>query len=357
MVRRTAPQTETARTRGQQNSRRETAHTPVWVLIFVLLVSSGGHVKTSRGREMDHQTLKKRIVRHVSVLADSIGERNIWRPESLNDAAAYIENEFQRSGYAVNIQSFSADSVEVRNLEAELPGRDGGGGIVVLGAHYDSVIGCPGANDNATGVAALIEIARALAGESPFHAIRFVAFVNEEPPFFQTGEMGSRMYARRCKKRNENIVGMLSLETIGYYSNEEGSQHYPFPFSLFYPNTANFVGFVGNLSSRSLVGRVKSAFASKTDFPCESAAVPGWLTGIGWSDHWSFWQEGYPALMVTDTALFRYDHYHTAGDTPDKIEYEQLTRVVAGLVGVAADLAGIEGEPRETGTSELELDE
>lgn len=282
-------------------------------------------------------------------LADSIGERNIWRPAALEAAATYIGTELERVGYKVQSQSYVVDGFEVRNLEAVLAGKDGRNGeIIVIGAHYDTVAGCPGANDNATGVAALLEIARAMAGARPARTLRFVAFVNEEPPFFQTDQMGSRQYARRCKANNDKIIGMLSLETIGYYSSEEGSQHYPFPFSLFYPNTADFLGFVGNVSSRAFIGRTKTAFETHTDFPCESAAVPGWLTGIGWSDHWSFWEEGYPALMVTDTALFRFDHYHTPEDTPDKIDFESLARVTEGLVWVVANLAGLDGEKEET---------
>ena len=170
--------------------------------------------------------------------------------------------------------------------------------------------------------------------------LRLVAFVNEEPPFFQTDQMGSRVYARRCRERGENVVAMLSLETIGYYSDNEGSQNYPFPFNLFYPGTGNFVGFIGNVSSRALVRKVKADFKKHLVFPCESAAVPGAITGIGWSDHWSFWEEDYPALMVTDTALFRYDEYHTRADTPDKMEFEGFTQVVKGLMGVTAELVG-----------------
>ncbi|MEJ2722147.1 MAG: M28 family peptidase [bacterium] len=282
-----------------------------------------------------------RLVRHVVVLADSIGERHVWRAEALGEAAAYIESEFRKSGYHVNGLTYEVAGTVVTNLEGALPGSGAGGEAVVIGAHYDTVVGCPGANDNASGVAALLEIARVLADRRPTRSLRFVAFVNEEPPFFQTDLMGSRRYARACASKGEKITGMLSLETLGYYSSEPGSQRYPFPFSLFYPSTGNFAGFVGNLSSRSLVGRVKRAFERNSDFPCESAAVPGWLTGIGWSDHWSFWKAGYAALMVTDTALFRYDAYHTREDTPDRVDFESLARVAAGLVWVAADLAGI----------------
>jgi Zn-dependent M28 family amino/carboxypeptidase len=183
-------------------------------------------------------------------------------------------------------------------------------------------------------------MARLLGSQRLARTVRLVAFVNEEPPFFLTGDMGSRFYARRSRERSEKIVAMFSLETIGYYSDAKGSQHYPFPFSLFYPNTANFIGFVSNISSRDLVRQSIASFRQHTAFPSQGAAAPGWMTGIGWSDHWSFWREGYPAIMVTDTALFRYAHYHTPEDTPDKIDYARTARVILGLARVIAELAG-----------------
>jgi len=213
-----------------------------------------------------------------------------------------------------------------------------------VGAHYDSVSGSPGANDNGSGVAALMEVARLFAQKRFARTVRFVAFVNEEPPFFQTHQMGSWVYAMQCREKKEKIKAMLSLETIGYYSDQMKSQYYPFPFSLFYPNKGNFIGFVGNLSSRNLVRRCVESFRKHTQFPSEGAAAPGWITGIGWSDHWAFWKEGYPAVMITDTALFRYRHYHSITDTPDKIVYDRTAQVVAGISRMVAELAKEEGE-------------
>ena len=164
---------------------------------------------------------------------------------------------------------------------------------------------------------------------------------NEEPPFFLRRDMGSKVYASLARKRKDNIVAMLSLETMGFYSEAPNSQQYPFPFSFFYPHTANFIGFVGNLGSRHLVRQSLEAFRSHTQFPSEGIAAPGWVTGIGWSDHWSFWQAGYRAIMVTDRALFRYEHYHTSEDTPEKIDYNRLARVTMGLSHVVTELAGI----------------
>ena len=169
--------------------------------------------------------------------------------------------------------------------------------------------------------------------------MRFVAFVNEEPPFFQTNEMGSLVYAKSCRERGDKIVAMLSLETMGCFSSEHESQKYPFPMGLFHPSRGNFIGFVGNIASTGLVRRCVRVFRAHASFPSEGGALPGALPGIGWSDHWSFWQAGYPALMVTDTGPFRYAHYHTAADSPDKVDYDRLSRVVGGLDQVISDLA------------------
>jgi hypothetical protein len=285
--------------------------------------------------------LKGRIERHVRALAGEIGERHYRKPAALEAAARHLETALRDAGYAPADQPYAiGDNLTVRNIEAELRGADRAGEIVVVGGHYDSIAGAPGANDNATGAAAVVEIARRLAKRSFPRTLRFVCFVNEEPPFFQTDRMGSRVYARRCKARGERIAAMLSLETIGYYSDEKGSQPYPFPFSLFYPDTGNFIGFVANLASRGLVRRCVGSFRRHAAFPSEGASAPGWITGLGWSDHWSFWQEGYPAVMVTDTATFRYPHYHLASDTPDRVDFDRLARVVAGLARVVEELAG-----------------
>jgi Zn-dependent M28 family amino/carboxypeptidase len=264
----------------------------------------------------------------------------MFRPAALEAAARYVEEALASLGYAAEAQAFEAHRGLVRNIEAVLGGRSLAGEIVVVGAHYDSVIGSPGANDNATGTAAVLELARLLRGRAPARTVRFALFVNEEPPFYLTEDMGSRRYAARARERGEKIVAALSLETIGYYTDAEGSQRYPQPFSLFYPSRGNFVGFVGNLRSRALVRRCVASFRKGAAFPSEGLAAPGWIAGIGWSDHSSFWEHGYPGVMVTDTALFRYEPYHTAADTPDKVCFDRAARVVAGLARVVVDLAG-----------------
>jgi hypothetical protein len=287
------------------------------------------------------RALRDRLAGHVQVLAGKIGERNVWRHDALAAASAWLQEEFRAQGYDVDVQSFEVDGRRVDNVAAERRGVERPDEVVVIGAHYDSVIGSPGANDNATGVAAIVELAREFATRAPARTVRFVGFVNEEPPFFRTADMGSLRYARRARDRGERIVAMLSIETIGAYADEPGSQRYPLPwFGAFYPTRANFITFVGDVGSRALVRRAIAVFRAHAPFPSEGGAVPGWVPGVGWSDHWAFWQHGYPAIMVTDTALFRYDPYHTVADTPDQVDYDRMTRVVKGLVHVTADLGG-----------------
>ncbi|MBS3953588.1 MAG: M28 family peptidase [Methylomicrobium sp.] len=308
-------------------------------LMFVTKMPGSSYSGTFQPLSEYEQEVYLNLKQQISMLADKIGERNIWKHSSLKDSAHYIETVMTELGYEVKKQEYRVEDVHVENLEWELVGITHPEEIILVGAHYDSVLGSPGANDNASGVAAVLEIARLLKKESLSRTVRFITFVNEEPPFFQTDKMGSRVYASRSRQRGEKIVAMLSLETIGYYSNEKGSQKYPFPFSLFYPDTANFIGFVGNISSRSLVREAIEIFRSNTAFPSEGIAAPGWIMGIGWSDHWSFWQEGYPAIMITDTALFRYQHYHSQQDLPDRIDYERMARVVVGISRVVRQLS------------------
>jgi Zn-dependent M28 family amino/carboxypeptidase len=225
------------------------------------------------------------------------------------------------------------------------PGRQAPNEIVVIGAHYDSVSGSPGANDNGSGVAALLELARLFAARDVGRSVRFVAFVNEEPPFFRTGDMGSEQYARAARLKGEDIRAMLALETIGYYDDAPGSQHYPPFFSLFFPDRGNFIGMVSNFGSRALLKRAVAAFRAASNFPLESVATFGWVPGVDWSDHASFWNEGYPAIMITDTALYRYPYYHSVQDTPDKVDYARLARVTEALAAVVEALAKSDQAP------------
>ena len=297
----------------------------------------------------DELGIAAELERDVRALAQEIGERSSMQAHGR--AIQYLQGAFQAEGLSsflhqfanpvpIGISGIAFDIVFQANVVAEIRGSVRADEIVVVGAHYDSVRGSPGANDNASGVAAMLAIARRLATSKPERTLRFVAFTDEEPPCFQTDDMGSLAYARACREKGERIVAMLSLETLGCYSDAPGSQRYPIPLlKLAYPSRGNFVAFVGNVASRGLVREAIGSFRESAAFPSEGAALPAWIPGVGWSDQWSFWQQGYPAIMVTDTALFRDPNYHRASDTPEKIDYGRLARVVDGLVSVVARLA------------------
>ncbi|HET7874194.1 MAG TPA: M28 family peptidase [Methylomirabilota bacterium] len=287
----------------------------------------------------DPTRTRDRLRVHVETLAGELGERNVFRPHALAAARDYVEREWRAQGYRVTPQTYEVHGVACANLEVARSGRGRPGEVLLLGAHYDSVFGSPGADDNASGVAALLEITRGLAEVLPDRTVKFVAFVNEEPPFSFTSRMGSEVYARAARARREDIRLMLSLETMGYFSEARGSQHYPPLFRLFYPAQGNFIAFVSNLRSRRALRRLVERFRTCSDFPAESLATPALIPGVSWSDHRAFWRQGYHAVMVTDTAFYRYPHYHSPRDTPEHLNYEALARVVQGLARTAAALA------------------
>jgi Zn-dependent M28 family amino/carboxypeptidase len=284
--------------------------------------------------------LRQRLERHVRELAGRIGERNSVHPDALEAAAAYVERELATLGYTVTSQRWTGVGGQAfRNIDVTRRGRGKPTEVVVVGAHYDSNPGTPGADDNASGVAAVLELARLLRTDILPRTIRFVAFANEELPFFGTADQGARRYVDALKQSGDDVRSMLSIETIGYYATGPKTQMYPKPLNLFYPDTGNFIGFVGNLSSRPLVHEAIAAFRRHTSFPSHGAAAPASIPGVGWSDHEAFWAAGFPAVMITDTAPFRNPYYHTRGDTPDRIDYERMTRVVDGVAAVVRHLA------------------
>jgi Zn-dependent M28 family amino/carboxypeptidase len=289
----------------------------------------------------EEAALAAALRRHIATIAAR--EHNLAHYDELENVARYIETTLHSFGYAAGQQVFTVAGQHVRNIDATIEPAAGteDPDVIVVGAHYDSVRGSPGANDNATGAAAVIELARALAdlqGKSN-KRIRLVLFVNEEPPYFKTEDMGSLHYARALAERKERVIAMYSLETLGHYANEPGSQRYPFPFSLVYPDRANFVAFIGLISARPLLHRTLRSFRAHTRFPTIGGVGPSSVPGLDWSDHWAFARHGFPALMVTDTALFRYPHYHLPSDTPDKVDVEKLARIVKGLERVIREFA------------------
>ncbi len=279
----------------------------------------------------EEQALRDELRADVQTLAGEIGERNLQHYPQLATAADFIARSFTEMGLAPRRDGYTASGQLCENIEVEIAGATPE--IFVVGAHYDSVLGSPGANDNGSGVAALLALARRFAGKAaPRQTLRFVAFANEEPGFFQTQEMGSWVYANRCQARGDKIVGMMSLETVGYFSDAPGSQKFPMMgLGLAYPDSGNFIAFVSNVASRKLLRKTLGSFRRHATLPSEGAALPANVPGIGWSDHWAFWQHGYPAIMITDTAPFRYPHYHARSDTPDKLDYDAMARLVSAL--------------------------
>ena len=325
------------------------------VILVVLAVAAAGygtlHYMTSvpgkphRGPlppiTSEEAELGQSLKRHIAVIAER--EHNVAHYGELEKVARYIEATLASIGYAVGRQEFFTDGKPVRNIDVtiEPAGPSADPEVIVIGAHYDSVFGSPGANDNGSGVAAVIELARLLRDLDGVGAkrIRLALFVNEEPPYFMTEAMGSLHYGRALAQRNERVVAMYSLETIGFYSSEPGSQVYPAPFGLMFPDRGDFIAFVGMMGSRALVRETMRSFRSHTSFPTIGGVAPGFVPGIAWSDHWAFAQQGFQAVMITDTAPFRYPHYHRPSDTPDKVDTEKVARVVKGMERVIRDFS------------------
>jgi hypothetical protein len=281
----------------------------------------------------------QRLRKHVEAIASE--PHNVDHYPELEKAAAYIEAELTALGYKPQVQVYSIGDKPVRNIAVELAPSDATPETpsIVVGAHYDSYGNAPGANDNGSGTAAVLELARLLKGVPlKDKRLRLVLFVNEEPPYDRTPDMGSYRYAKMLKDSGETLLGMISLETIGEFSDAPGSQKYPFPFDMIFSDVANFVAFVALPGGRAFLHDVVGSFRKHAQFPTIGGTAPDNIPGIGWSDHWSFWMMGYPAIMITDTALFRYRKYHTPEDTPDQVDYEKLARITLGLEPTLRDL-------------------
>jgi len=323
----------------------------IWILIPILVIGTGvwwlmlrmpgtSHTAAAAPLTEPEMVLHGSLRRDVEKLAGEIGERNLVHYEALTTAANYLETDLVQTGHKVERNEFTAATPKgprlTSNLIVELKGTRKPDEIVIVGAHYDSREGTPGADDNGSGSAALLSLARTFAKTAPARTLRFVFFTNEE--YFRQDLMGSVVYARLCRERNDNIVAMVSLETIGHYSDVAGSQKYPFPINLFYPSTGDFLGFVGNIGSRDLVRAAIGSFRRVATLPSQGVAAPDFIDGIGWSDQWSFWQQGYSGMMITDTAPFRNPNYHKPTDTPDTLDYGRLARVVEGVEAVITTL-------------------
>lgn len=279
----------------------------------------------------DTKGLTTRLRAHVQYLAGELGERNPFQYKNLEQARLYIERGFAEADYEIRHDTYEIAGRTYRNVVVEQPGRQREGNILVVGAHYDTVTRTPGADDNASGVATLLEVARLLRDSAPELTVRLIAFTLEEPPHFHSASMGSRVHAQKCRKQGDRIAGMISLEMVGYYDASDGSQCYPFPcLRWFYPNRGDFVAVAGNFQSRRLVQQVARLLSQTNRIPVVYAALP-FVPGVGLSDNWSFWREGYLALMITDTAFFRNGNYHRPSDLPETLDYARMAALTDGL--------------------------
>jgi Zn-dependent M28 family amino/carboxypeptidase len=311
----------------------------VLIPTIIYIIDKNNNISTSN-LVCDPGCLENRLYHHIHVLSEEIGERHFENPGSLERTAEYIEQEWIAAGLQPVRQSYADNTFH--NIIAEVRGSKQPDEIIVVGAHYDTVWLSPGANDNASGIAALLELSRNLDNLGPERTVRFIAFTNEEQPFADTDEMGSVVYARLLRQQEENVIAMYSLEMLGYYSDEPGSQRYPVPLNWFYPDQANFIAFVGNIQSGFLLWQSLNAFRRYSDFPVQGLIMSEKLVpDIRRSDHASFQDAGYRAMMVTDTAEFRNIHYHTVGDVIRTLDLEKMAGVVSGLTMMLADLAGI----------------
>jgi Zn-dependent M28 family amino/carboxypeptidase len=277
----------------------------------------------------------------VTLLASEIGVRSFQNPERLDKMASYISDQFTTVGCQVTRQPFVFQGHTYYNIIAELRGDVSPETLLIVGAHYDAVRTTPGADDNASGVAGLLGLARELAGTRMVKTVRFVAFALEEWPVYRSRNMASFHYAKSLHENNERVDGMICLEMIGYFCDREGCQHFPFPFmNRMFPKTGNFIAMVGNMRSKAFTVRVAGHFKKATDLPVITLNAPAIMIGIDFSDHWSFGKFGYQALMVTDTAFYRNPHYHAPTDLPETLDYARMANVVEGLTAAIREWGG-----------------
>ena len=283
--------------------------------------------------------IKKELVADVAFMADTLGPRNFMHYEQLNRCREWIRQKWQDQGYEVREQVYRMDGREYANVEVEIRGKTSPDEIIILSNQYDTLPDSPGANNNAGGVAVLFQVTKLLRDFIPDKTVRFISFTNEEDPIFGTEEMGSYHYARTAAELGDHINIMLSLDAIGYYTQEEGSQRLPWPFSIFYPDRGTFLAFIGDFSSRDYAIAVTRGFKKGSTFPIEAGVVPQSVEGASWSDHQSFWIFGYPAIMITDTGGFRSPYHTTKEDTMEKMDFEALTSIVFGMYGVILEIS------------------
>jgi len=280
-----------------------------------------------------------RLRAHVEELSILIGPRSVLDYSNIEATRQYIFATLRALGYDPVLQTYDYRGRPFSNVIISIPGTGKREETVLIGAHYDTVDGTPGADDNASGVAVLLEICRILKGSSPGRTLKMVFFVLEEPPAFRTQFMGSAVCAREAKAAGEKISAMISLEMLGYYSEKKGGQAFPLPLmGLMFSTTPDFIAVVGNLNSAGLVRRIAGSLKRGCDIPVETLATMGFVPGVDFSDHRSFWKVGWPAAMITDTAFYRNPNYHSERDTIATLDFDRMSRLLKGLVKTVEDL-------------------
>jgi Zn-dependent M28 family amino/carboxypeptidase len=279
-----------------------------------------------------------RLEAHVRKLSIELTPRDAEHTENLDRAAAYIKDEFGQTNGFVSEQVYRVNGKYYRNVIAHFgPETEE---RIIVGAHYDTAGTLPGADDNASGVAGLIELARLLERQPPPLRVELVAFSLEEPPYFRTTGMGSSVHAVSLVQQNVRVRAMFSLEMLGCFSDAPNSQQFPISaMSAFYPSTGNYIAVVGRLSDGLLVRRTKAAMRTAAPLPVYSINAPAFVPGVDFSDQLNYWHAGYSAIMITDTAFYRNRNYHTAQDTAEKLDYKRMAMVVEGVYAAVMHLA------------------
>lgn len=276
------------------------------------------------------ESIAANLQEYVKIIAGEIGERSYHNLHALRMTLNYAEKKLKGFGYITNIQEYIANGHTYENLWVEKRGSSNR--YLIIGAHYDTVTGTPGADDNASGVAGLLEIARLIFDVETELNVLLVLFPLEEPPFFRTKFMGSYVFAKKCHNEHIKVEGMICLESIGYFTDEPETQMFPLPFFRYkYPTTGNFIAFVSDIKSKPFLIKIKSLFKESSILPVESISTLSIIPGVDFSDHRSFWKFGYKAFMVTDTAFYRNPNYHSLSDTPETLDYHRMALLVKGL--------------------------
>jgi hypothetical protein len=310
----------------------------VFLIYSVLKIRSSASISVSRPTST-HVGDVHQLYTHVEHLSVTIGSRSLYEYDKIEDTKRYIVSCLKTFGYIPTLQNYDYEGKTFSNIIVSIPGVQYPDETVIIGAHYDSVYGTPGADDNASAVAVLLEMCRALKSVSPGRTLKLIFFFLEEPPVFRTEHMGSYVYAKEAKARNENITAMICLEMVGYYSDKKDGQTFPLPLmSMMYSTTPDFIAVVGNLKSRSLVDKIKNSLLKASRIPVETLTSVSFVPGVDLSDHRSFWKMGYPAVMITDTAFYRNPNYHTENDTIDTLDFNTMADLLKGLLQAAKDL-------------------